>query len=109
MSCAISMIPARVMPSRMSSDTAGVISTPSRMMNRFSAEPSDAWPSCVRTSASSNPLSIASVFAKAGFTYEPTTLARDGMEVSPVRRQDTVPILTPESTSMYAPNGSVTM
>ena len=58
----------RVTPSRMSSDTGGVSSTPSRTTNRLAAEASDAWPSGVSTSASSKPLSSASDFWNAMFT-----------------------------------------
>ena len=89
------MIPARVMPSRMSSETGGVTRMPSRTTKMFSAEPSETWPSSERTSASSKPLSIASLLLKAGFTYEPTIFARDGIAGSDVRRQETVPIRTP--------------
>src|SRR5260370_33391911 len=42
----------RVTPSRMSSVTGGVTNTPSLSMKRFSAEPSETWPSTVRTIAS---------------------------------------------------------
>ena len=62
------MIAFRVTPSRMSSVTGGVMRTPSRTTNRFAAEASEAWPSGVRTSASSKPLSSASDFWKAMFT-----------------------------------------
>jgi hypothetical protein len=99
-SAAISRMPARVMPSRMSSVTAGVMRTPSRTMKRFSAEPSDAWPSAVRTSASSKPFSIASLFANAEFTYAPTILLRAGSASSWTRRHETVPTRMPVSTSM---------
>ena len=40
-------------------------STPLRSMNRFSALPSETWPSAVSMIASSKPLSSASVLAKA--------------------------------------------
>ena len=58
----------RVMPSRMFSVTDGVISTPSRTMNTFSALPSEIWPSLVSTSASSNPANRASDLMNAEFT-----------------------------------------
>jgi hypothetical protein len=49
----ISKIALRVTPSRMSSFTGGVRTTPSRTTKRFAAEASFTWPSAVRTIASS--------------------------------------------------------
>jgi len=46
------MTASRVMPSRMSSATVGVMILPSRTMNRFAADASFALPSLVRTRAS---------------------------------------------------------
>ena len=57
----------RVMPSRMSSVTGGVMTSPSLTMNRFSAEPSETWPSTASTMASSKPDSSASFLASAEF------------------------------------------
>ena len=62
------MIALRVTPSRRSSVTGGVSATPSRTTNRLAADASLTWPSAVRTSASSKPLSSASDFWNAMFT-----------------------------------------
>ncbi len=69
-------------------------------MNRFAADASDAWPSGVITRASSKPLSSASDFWNAMFTYPPTILPRAGNASSALRRQVEVMTRTPFSMSM---------
>ncbi len=93
----------------MSSVTLGVISFPSRTMNRFSALPSDTWPSMVSTIASSYPLSTASLLEKALLAYPPTILARAGSAWSLLRRQETTCAVMPRSMAMYSPNGTAKM
>src|SRR2546423_4940922 len=86
-SAAIVRIESRVIPSRMSSVTDGVISAPSRTMKMFAPPPSETWPSAVRKIASSASKSCASSTASAVLMYAPVSLPRAGIASSDVRRQ----------------------
>ena len=68
----------------------GVSTTPFRTSMKLAAEPSEMWPSAFRTIASSNPDRIASVFARAEFTYDPTIFPRAGIALSSTRRHDEI-------------------
>ena len=76
----------RVTPSRMLLDSEGVTSLPCLIMNRFSPEPSTAWPDGSSRMASSHPASVASVLASRLLTYRPLIFSRGGIIVSSILR-----------------------
>src|SRR5690606_29126991 len=103
---ASSITVARVIPSRMSSVTGRVINSPLRMIKRFSALPSETWPSSVKKMLSSYPSRSASDLANAALTYAPLTLARIGIALSLICRHDVTFTRRPFSRSKYGPMGT---
>ena len=97
----------RVIPTRMSSDGAGVTSFPSITRNRLAALPSETCPSPVSRMASSKPASWASAMARAALMYPPVALARAGMALSSLRRHPETVRDSPLVMSKYWPIGAL--
>src|SRR5664280_1738253 len=98
-----------VMPLRApASEGGGLMSRPSRTMNRFSPVHSLTRPSGPSMIASSYPAKIASDLARLEFTYPPLVLLAVGMAFGLWRCHDEIFIRTPfsrPSSPRYAPQG----